>query len=628
MLSAFRNILNGEKDFPQTVRKIIAVASIAIAILCVIPLLPPVRTELFALAERLLRHPLGNLHQRDWTLWTTALGALFAFFLTHCAFARKTLTAENSSANTERFYSRATLILIAAYALCGFILAFQSKAIWDDEFHTIMSMTKPPSELLLIQSGDTHPPLYHLTLKTFSSLFGQDIRTLKVFSVFPMLCTMLLLAVFLRKEFSPKAAFFAILSLVASEGSCHYFVEMRGYTLAMFFVTLAAVASWYVIKTNKLLWWAVLLIAVEGAAYTHYYAGAAAAIECGLLFLWFVLRDRKHLPQILLFAGATFVCYLPWISTAAGMFSQTNGSFWILPMTFSGALACFTNYFWAGGEDLYKFYTLLAYAVFLCLLLKKDKTPKEIFAFAVFGVSVLLALACIIVSVFSHPIHTARYFFPVSGCVWLFFGVAATTLKNSRLTLTVGAFLGGLAFASLAWAYDQEKTEGAALQKFLDTAKPKVRADDVFYFATGNTTAEMRNIMHFFPENIYVATGDDELSVDKNTGKIKRWHRDGFYRQYGPRKIYVEALSTRPELAKRRLWVVKRIVNEPFPNLENIPGLNAKFLGKFGWLGGDIEGYKFNIYLVDTVAAFTRRLPEIEQATLKNKTHSPQTQKP
>jgi hypothetical protein len=621
MLSTFRSILNAERDIPEVVRKIIATAAFLAALLCALLVLPQVREVLFSLAERILHHPLGDAPQRNVMLWTAALGGVFAFGVCGFAFGINQVYLESVAPKVTRSAGFVLLIIAGLFLSLCTTSAQGNGALWDDEFVTANVVSHPLEKVLLIESGDVHPPLYFLLLRIFVSAFGQSALVMKIFSIIPAFLTMLLLVRFLLKGFGAKATIFGLLAFAASSANLHYALEVRMYMWALFFVTLGIVAAWSVVKTNKLASWLILLVAVECAAYTHYYAGVTAGIGGGLLFLWFLRYDRKRLPHLVGFAVVAAALYLPWLPHLLRAFTQTDGGFWIAPMGISGAIGCFTNYFWAGGEFLMPFYALLAYAVFVCFFIKKGKTQKEYFVLAAFSISVLLALACITVSLFSHPLHAARYFFPISGAVWLLFGVAAASIKNRRLTISIGAFLLALVFASYSWALYSEATEGKEQKRFFwdVSGKTNVTDADVFYFPLGKATQEMRNMMFYFPKNVYVATGADEIDVNKKTGKVQRWHGDNFYLLYGERKITLETLLSEKKFANRRLWVVKMLENDPFPKLEDVQGLKIEGqFNNYGWLAAGAKGYKFNFYLVKSVADFAKHKPTIDKLTAEN----------
>jgi hypothetical protein len=631
MLTTLQKILSGEQDIsPKTRKRIVIVAALA-TFACLIMIFPQGRRFAFGVAEAIIRHPLGNHDLRDWMLLTGGLAGFFAFYAVWRIFLPKiTEWREDTSQKTETKLILGGIALILAYALAGTYFCALSDSLWDDEFLTVNTIVRPWNEVLRIESADVHPPLYFLMLKAWATVFGGEVFTLKLFSVFPAILTMLALWYFLLREFSAKAAFFAILAFAAAAGNCHYFVEVRMYTWALFFTTCAAIAMYRVAKTNNLYWWLALLLSVEAAAYTHYYAAASVALGGGLFFVWFLRTDRKRLPHIVGFAVAAAALYLPWVPLALGAFSQTDGAFWTQPIRLPDALACFTNYFWAGGEGLTPFFALLAVAVFASFFIRPAKPQKEFFAVAASAVCVLLALVCIAFSLAGRPVYATRYFYPVSGMVWLFFGVAAAGIRNRRLTFSLGALLGALAFASLALAFEYERKEGSAQREFRvwlaspERLGPQLRDTDVFIFPSPRAVFELRAITLFFPKNRYVATNGDETNIDPKTGKLKRWFGDDFYLMYDPaKKFSMETVAANPDKFEQcGAWVFRMFENDALPDLTSLPPeldvgavkIVPPLLRKkgqpadvFGWGGGQADGYKFFLYYVPSASKFARQ---------------------
>lgn len=109
--------------------------------------------------------------------------------------------------------------------------------------------------------------------------------------------------------------------LALSPFSLYYGVEGRPYATMGFFVVLSTYALLRAVRTGDWRWWALYACAVTGAAYTHYTAIFALAVQ-GAWSLW-ACRARLRAP--ILAHVAVGVLYLPWLQylhgTALGVYS-------------------------------------------------------------------------------------------------------------------------------------------------------------------------------------------------------------------------------------------------------------------------------------------------------------------
>ena len=68
----------------------------------------------------------------------------------------------------------------------GTILLFAgitNESLWYDESYTGALVKQSFSNIIQITGGDNHPPLYYLTLRVFTLIFGNTVLSLRAFSV-------------------------------------------------------------------------------------------------------------------------------------------------------------------------------------------------------------------------------------------------------------------------------------------------------------------------------------------------------------------------------------------------------------------------------------------------------------
>jgi uncharacterized membrane protein len=150
---------------------------------------------------------------------------------------------------------------------------------------------------LAIEAEDVHPPLFFLLEKCWSLVLGDSVFAMKFVSILPTVLTILIVSRFLKKEVLGAASIVFLLCCTASFSIVHYSIEIRMYSLALFFVTMAALSAWYIITSGKARWWALFLLYALGTGYTHYYVAAVCVIGFLLIFAYVYKYDRTYAPR-------------------------------------------------------------------------------------------------------------------------------------------------------------------------------------------------------------------------------------------------------------------------------------------------------------------------------------------
>lgn len=286
--------------------------------------------------------------------------------------------------------------------------------------------------------------------------------------------------VFIKKEFTRKTVVIFILSCIASRTFVHYALELRMYSWALFFVTMAEVSAWYFIKTGKKRWWTALLFCLLGAAYTHYWAMVAAGISYFLLLIY-TLRYRKDRSiAIILMAITAVILYLPWLPVFIRQFSQVSQDFWVLPLTW-GNILDFVFTIFSTGDGIVDRILFLIFCFFLFLFfVRKKKTEKNIFAFGGLCCAFLLILSGIILSVAIRPIFATLYLVPICALVWLFFAIEFGTINNKRLFVFLFFVLFQISVMSLSLSIYKEISDNRMSNAFYTYLDERIKQDDVF----------------------------------------------------------------------------------------------------------------------------------------------------
>jgi len=159
-----------------------------------------------------------------------------------------------------------------------------------------------------LRETDVHPPVYYGLLSKWRRIAGGSIEAARFFSVLCSTATVILLYLLLG-SFGFKRPFWPSLVYSLSSGAVHYAHEARNYSLAMFFVILAAFLAYFLthIEVNRQLQFWILSssIAVScGLAFqTNYLTVFPIFIVLAWCIAWVPKRRRLHvIPTIILSA--------------------------------------------------------------------------------------------------------------------------------------------------------------------------------------------------------------------------------------------------------------------------------------------------------------------------------------
>ncbi|MEO0248075.1 MAG: glycosyltransferase family 39 protein, partial [candidate division WOR-3 bacterium] len=168
-----------------------------------------------------------------------------------------------------------------------------------------------------ITHGEAHPPLYHILLRLWIGLLGENNRTLRLLSVCLGMVTLLMMFILGRRLFNEKVGLAAAGVLAVFPFHIQLSQEVRSYALALLLVTVASWAFWSAYQKigNREEWryWILYIILASASLYTHYFT-ASALIAHGLFTLFHLNRLRFALvkPLALVAAGISLLL-APWL---------------------------------------------------------------------------------------------------------------------------------------------------------------------------------------------------------------------------------------------------------------------------------------------------------------------------
>lgn len=191
--------------------------------------------------------------------------------------------------------------MISAILVLGLILRLinLSQSLWLDEAIEILAVKNNGFVNLVTKYaiGDFHPPLYHVILKVWDSLFGFSEISSRFPSVIFSLATCYFVYLIGKKIFSKKTGLLAAFFLAINPLAVYYSQETRMYSLA----ALAVTAAVYFFLDKKWVWY-FFFFAV--ALYTDYLPWLLLPV-----FLFFTRKNKK----LLLAHGFLFLIQIPWV---------------------------------------------------------------------------------------------------------------------------------------------------------------------------------------------------------------------------------------------------------------------------------------------------------------------------
>lgn len=579
------NLLKSSAQTPVRGRKLLTALSLFAIAACLLVLLPATRAALIAFGGTLLRRAL-NPERWQQVLVSMALAGLFvsAALLFIISKWFEIIADALPLEKLKPYYTIIEFGVTGLFAGAAILFAVSNNAIWVDEAYSLAPARHSWRDLLLFQSEDVHPPLFFLLEKCWSLVFGNSVFAMKFVSILPTVLFMLITRRFLKKEAPGTAAILFLLCCAASFSIVHYSIEIRMYSLALFFVTMSGLSAWYIITSGKARFWALFLLCALGAAYTHYYAAAVCAIGFLLLFTYVCKYDRPQIRAALCTALGAVLGYLPWFFLALRSFSKASGDFWIKPLTFGTVARYAVFVFNIGNNPLMALgFFALFIAVFIFALTRKNKTKIDFFMFCALSCIIILAAIGILIALFIRPLIVDRYLFPACGLVWLFFAVECSYIRNRRIFTFICVLLITFSFLTFSATLSAERQEHKDFSQFYDYMSANIAADDMFIFPA-NQSGHLTGISaYLFPGHVHI--GKEHSGI----------FGGALYWQMVDRVSY-DAFNT-DAYKGRSTWLIIMDTDEDGAPIDFTPNRETELRGEFGW-----GWYKFKLYYTESPA--------------------------
>ncbi len=401
-------------------------------------------------------------------------------------------------------------------ALLVFIICISQglgEDIWFDEVFSVNFMKHSYQEIAQLTSKDVHPPMYYWYLKLFHDVgkflipSASAIVLCKMASMLPFVGIFIYAFTLVRKNFGWKVTGFFLFLIAAMPQISNYTVEIRMYSLALFFITAVFLHGYEIVLLNdakvsnmehasdrvdtgnggfskkesgfigRLHWIAFWLYGIL-TAYTQYYACIAVVAVYIALFVYFMMqKQKKQVIAVLICAGLSVIAYLPWLPSFFWQFNTVSNSYWIQPLTLRSIFGCIKYIFLPVSFATTKNYSLAVVMIgifgvaFLYSFFKRKEVTHRYFLLCGVFIPVFTAFMGFVCSALNRPIFVYRYLIPCLGAMWL---VAAVVIfecfsKNWGILILVPFLLAGHSTMEGFYAEEHKKiVEMEKTQEFIE----------------------------------------------------------------------------------------------------------------------------------------------------------------
>jgi uncharacterized membrane protein len=316
------------------------------------------------------------------------------------------------------------------------ILNNTHEGVWCDEAVSAEIINHPFIDLLSFNPPDSHPPLYYVMLKVFSTVFGNSVFALRAFSALGIFALALLGFGPVKKIIGEKGGLIFSFLVFITPASLSYGQEIRMYSWAAFFVTGSLIYGYLCLKEPKTRRWIVYAGFLIASCYIHYYAMAAAVfinVAVGAVVL-----GGKNKTEIRRFITGSLIVIAVCMPSLIHLFTFVSHSdmiTWIPPITTKTLIRVFA-YPFGIKLDQQPIFAMLAFLTLFILALwgayMGKKTGKQNVFMQITALMAFIGPVAVgvIYSLLVQPAFVSRYVLPMYGLILLSAAYSLSLIKN------------------------------------------------------------------------------------------------------------------------------------------------------------------------------------------------------
>lgn len=378
----------------------------------------------------------------------------------------------------ERFFLIAEMCTI----LFMIVLICRNRAVDWDEAYSIQMITKYSFfEMFRITAKDIHPPLYYVLLRLFSMFFGTSVFALKLMSVVFTGFTMLLGVIKVRKNWGGYAAFLFNLVVGLGPQFLFYSVNIRMYSMSLFFVMWCALLAYDIIQGKGKGSWVLFAISALGGAYTHYFNVVPLAFVCGYLMVGLIISRKKECKYFFCLCVGIVLGYLPWLSVVISSFQRegSTGQIDLSTLNFGELIE------WAFSTNV-KFSECTPVILFLFAVLIFVVEWKKIFIqdklfLGMCALNLLFSyVVCRTIASMNQHFWNDRYVFSALGTFWLFL-VIIYSQRGRVIVCTATVWLSIMVLSSFVINVSMELGTNAYMNETYEVLE-QVREEEIILY--------------------------------------------------------------------------------------------------------------------------------------------------
>ena len=187
---------------------------------------------------------------------------------------------------------------------------------WFDEVFSWHTSQNDVKQIVIITSGDIHPPLFYVALKYWTAAFGDSVFAMRMLSVLlNMLSIIFLLKICKRLHLDEKQKLFALFLYAITPLNIYYSQEIRMQSLSLF-LTMGSV-YFFIRSLDKNNWKTSLCYIVFTflSFYTHYFTILIFAAQIIYVVYSYIKKefDKKILLRHIINFILPVILFTPWI---------------------------------------------------------------------------------------------------------------------------------------------------------------------------------------------------------------------------------------------------------------------------------------------------------------------------
>ena len=470
---------------------------------------------------------------------------------------------QKSFARFSRLPLKWYLLLIILLAVSLRALTLTKAGIWHDEGYSATIISFSPSEIIGHTMRDFHPPLYVLTLRWWSLLFGSSEFALRGMSLLFGVATVLLVYFIVKRlRFGENTARLATLFAAVAPFLIRYSQEARMYGMAAFLACAATLSLLIALDwtqkpfAKQLKWWLIYGLLMAAAIYTHYYTAFIVFVHIG--YSWYRLGGfKKLITNKAWWAGNLLAASLfsLWIPTAIAQFSRVQQGYWIAPVNGETIPNTIMQFLAFASNELNSALEFLIATALACivtaLMIKTSKNKRAQVWFVVAWLLVPL-LITLLISIVRQPVYYDRYF--IYSAV-AFSVLLAILVTHNRWRPTVKlALTAGVVALALFGVNNVSKSANHQMQVVASVVNNNIQADDLiisgelytyFDFSYYNKTGKT---VHLLSKDDLIPTGESSLIYAKRA------------------EIVFHSLHDINQTAAKRVWLIGKTGQHDYNN--------------------------------------------------------------